>query len=240
MRRLGARARSISAGSLILLLAAELAAAGPIVRPALALTCNLGTTHDNNARQLSIAVWPATTPVGVKADIINYDPVYTAYNGAGTNMSVLLAGTGLTGWNQLGWIKYNFQQTRWIYIESEPGSHWQLWPAQAVGTLTWYEIDFNPNPPSPYFSFYVNGSNYSNGPNGAWPVSYQVMAETHDIHDQMPGDNSHYAGIVGPPQYKLQGGSWQTITSTMGTAFPSLFGVYNLNPGYYVWDKRCS
>ena len=110
--------------------------------------CSLGSVHDDTQRQLVAAVWPAATPIGIQATIEEYDVVYTAYNGAGTNMSVLLAASGYTGWDQIGWFemkKYgNGAVGRYIGEEYEPGGHWQYWTAKAIGSNTSYRVTFDP------------------------------------------------------------------------------------------------
>ena len=81
---------------------------------------------------------------------------------------------------------------------------------------------------------------YSSHTASVFPVSYQVMGETHDKADQMPGGLANTARFTSP-QYKVAGDtSWRTMTATMGNGYSSIYGVTNLNPGYAIWDKRCS
>jgi hypothetical protein len=204
--------------------------------------CSLGTTHDNIQRQLAVAIWPAATPIGVQATIEEYDPIYTAQNGAGTNMSVLLAAPGYNGWDQIGWFKMKQYGTgavgRYLGEEYEPGAHWMYWPAHAAGTNTSFRVTFDPL--MKVYRGYIGGVQYTSHTATEFPVSYQMMGETHDKADQMPGGLANTARIASP-QYKVTGDtSWKTVTATMANGYSSIYGVSNLNPGYAIWDKRCS
>ena len=204
--------------------------------------CYLPSSHDDGPYQLVVAAWPATTPLAVQAQIEEYDVIYTANNGAGTNMSVMLAGSGLSRWDQIGWYemkKYgNGTVGRYIAEEFEPGANWQYWPARPIGALTTYKLTFDPL--GKVYRAFVNGTQYSSHASVSFPVSYQIMGETHDIADQMPGGLADTAQILAPQYQRVGLIGWQSVTGSMGNPRPSTFGVRNLSPGYEIWDQRCS
>ena len=227
--------------------AAALAAAMTLVLgPRLvAASCTPGRSpHDNVARHDGLSRGVAALD-GINAYLGQYDPYYSAQNGAGTNASVMLVKffSGGTNWAQLGWIKSKpngVSVTRQTFVEffvEGVQNTFRYFTAPAPPNTTKYEIYYEaPNT----WTFYQDNTLLTQFSSSWAPGNFEAFGETHDLVDQFPGDSSHRVQFGSVTYYT---GSTYTPHTSNGDAFPSEytdFKITNPNPGqYFVWDAKC-
>ncbi len=233
--RLTMRLRAVLASALLVSL--ELLA---IDHPAATLaSCNPGRApHDRTARYV-VTMGNISSLTGVTADILEYDPYYTAYNATGTNASEMLVKYSPTQWAQLGWLKsklWNGTVQRSVFLEfhlSSSQNYYQFMSAEPLGTSTWYEILFSS--PSTFY-FYVNGTHWFTETGSIPPTQYQFFGETHDWEDQMPGGYNAHDTFTSTDYF--QSGVPYSVTTAIQYGWP-FGGSHPSTARYDVWDAIC-
>lgn len=193
--------------------------------------------HDTAARYVATTGMPSGL-TGVHANIEQYDPYYSAYNGAGTNMTLMLVGWNPTRWAQIGWFKMKvngvtIRESGTEFYLSPTQNYWTFYGSRPIGELTPYQITFTA--PSTY-AFYVSGTKVKEHTGTFTPSDYQMFGETHDRVDQMPG------GTIAPASFRYawyrKNGIWYDMTGSI-TPHP-YYGGSKTGPGVYdIWDLGC-
>jgi hypothetical protein len=203
------------------------------------LICTNRALHDDVARY--VITTAAANATIMSSSILEYDPYYTAFNRTGTNASVLLVRQGTPfQWAQLGWTKHaqGGPIEREVFTEffvSPTDNRWQFWPAEPVGTETWYQIQFAA---PDRFDFFVKGAWRHFEAGMLPPNDVQAFGETHDWADQMPGGVNNHVRFVNTQYYA---GGWVTLTSPLTVHEPSIHAGSNPSLGRYEsWDKGCA
>jgi hypothetical protein len=205
------------------------------------LVCTSRSPHDNGARQVHTSLGVSNLTI-ISSSILEYDPYYTGYNSTGTNASVLLVRqTPTLQWAQLGWIKSKIDGgviRREVFLEfwiDAAHNYFQFWAAKPLGTATWYEIVYSA---STTYDFYVGGTYYSTKIGIQAPQEYQMIGETHDLVDQMPGAVNQHVYFDSSQYYA---GGWVNVTSPIIADTSAPYGASNPWTGRYeMWDGSCA
>jgi hypothetical protein len=203
------------------------------------LICTNRSPHDTAARFVATtSAVPGITIIS--SSILEYDPFYTAVNGTGSMASVML-NNGTAQWAQLGWAKHsqNGPVAREVFVEfflSPLQNSWQFWPGEALGTETWYQIQYTA---PATFDFFVRGVFRTQRLGAMTLTGYEVFGETHDLVDQMPGGVNSHVRFVNT-QYN-SGGQWTFVTSPILPSDPVVHAGTNPSLGRYeIWDTACA
>lgn len=184
---------------------------------------------------------PSAYPSGIEAYEFEYDPYYSARNGVGTSYTLMLQGGH--GWAQFGWIKHKVGSSivRNIYsehVDGSGGNDWTFYTPKPVGSFTNYEITFDAT--ADHFHYFVNGVEYANEGANWIPSTYQIIGETQDTGDQMPGGYVDHA--VFTSVYITQHGiaGWHYPVGDVLHHY-STSGVSKTGSNVYnTWDVACA
>ena len=183
---------------------------------------------------------------GISSSILEYDPYYSGSNGTGTNATVLLAEPGGGYWAQLGWFKSKIDGGT---IKRETGlefyglnsinRYFKWFGSHTVGTSTWYEILWeSPN----LFHYFIGGTYVWEAADNFLVGLYNIMGETHDLVDQMPGGTTKHVTFVNNTYFtgNPHTGHWDTGALTTNTTYYDYTPHSGNNGSFGIWDKGCA
>lgn len=191
---------------------------------------------------------------GVSALLEEYNPYTT--DSTGTNVTVMLTQSNGSGWAQFGWFKTRIREPdgeisifmrRWLGIEmhqQQGPPFWQFWDPEPVGTMTWYEITYDEG--ASLFRFFLEGYQL-----WSWqkqmPVNvYEVMGETHNRKDQIPGSVSNHVvmnnvNYFTPPGFTPHISTIYIAPNPLAAPFAGVWppNLQSANGRYEIWDTGC-
>ena len=202
------------------------------------------TPHDITARWVYLAGNPNNL-TGISSKIEQYSPYYSGSNDTGTNSSVMLVDWNIPGigtlWSQFGWNKTQLEnpgvthRTTFTEFFVDGFPYRNFWPTgEPIGDLTNYKILYT----SPrVYEYYKNGSKVWDDVEYSTPEEWQVMGETHDKVDQMPGEPS--AKLHWNQATYYTGAAWSSHTISKDAIATASFYDWQRNAAgdYYIWDE---
>jgi hypothetical protein len=190
---------------------------------------------------------------GVSALLEEYNPYTT--DATGTNVSVMLTQTNGSGWAQLGWFETRIQAPngtigawhRSVGVEFHPvntAPNWQFWPAEPIGQMTWYQIQYATG--ASVFDFFLEGTHIWAENEQMFINTYEVMGETHNRKDQFPGSVSNHV-VMNNVRYFTTPGFTPHVSTIHIAANPNAAPFVGLwppnqqtaNGRYEIWDTGC-
>lgn len=130
---------------------------------------------------------------------------------------------------------------RWTFIQwtDASGHFWESDYSAATNTYPLYNTLYDPT--SKTFQFERDFTLYPDEPSESWiPNNVELLGETHNYDDQMPGGTGAHAEFYGA-QYRLDGGSPHNMGTPATTTNSSIYGAVSaVSDDYRIWDKGCT
>jgi hypothetical protein len=175
----------------------------------------------------------------------------------GTNQSIFLTyrpPVGNMAWAQLGWAKWTYntaikqgdgvRRRQWfteVWYNGGANNYFNSWSDSSVGTNTQFKILWTGGTGS--YGFYINGADYFDIGNAPFsPSTADILGETHDVVDQMPGGTNAKTNFY-LPRYSISPiwSTWTGVTGAMSRNANTGYASYSTNAStYFIWDSRCS
>lgn len=184
---------------------------------------------------------------GVYADIKDYSPWVSRYNGSSTESSVvawvMLTDATRQWWAQVGWLEYPGTSRHTFEQTFGPGynvPYTHLDPSEPINSFIYYDVLYGNAGPG-IFSFTYNGSLSSDEDSPSFtPAGAQSAGETLSNADQMPGGYQSYAWYeTFKDSHIWLGSSWQAFNGNYtNPGWP--YGGYKANSTEFdIADNRC-
>ena len=207
--------------------------------------CNPG--GHQNYRALSFDGWnrrPPSTPGGVYANIWNYSPWVSRFNGS-SDKSVVAAWVMLANgpyYAQIGWLEYpggtrhTFEQVNGPST-SQPVTNFD--PTYGVNSYTYYTVLYG-NAGSGVYSFrYAGNTSKFQFLGGFAPLEGQNYGETQSNADQMPGGHESYYWYETMTDVNIWIGGWQAFNGNYSTGGTPYGGYKAGAKEIDIYDTRC-
>ena len=148
-------------------------------------------------------------------------------------------------WAQIGWREFrstNGTYSRWTFVQWTDCCG-DMWESDYTATTGYPLYNTLYNPPTAtqngWFQFERNNFLYPNAPYESWiPNNVEMLGETHNYADQMPGTVGSLAEFYGA-QYRLNGRSATNMNTAADTSNNAVYVSLKIAGDDYRIGDRC-